>query len=150
SAARIDKDFAGQPELQAAVAETLGTTYSNLGQYEKAEVLLRRGVDLSQEHLGEKSTSTADALGRLSRLYHSTGRYDDAVKNAEKAIAAQRAADPKNPALAERLNDLGLALYFSGKPKEADKPVREAVEIGRAQPAPTRTLGESLVLLGDV
>ncbi len=152
SLARIEKDFTGQPIIEADVRESLGATYLNLGQYEKAESLLRRAVDLRVEHLGRHHADTATAWGQLSRFYHIVGRYDEAVEAAQKGIEAQRIAlGPNHPRLGERLNDLGFALFFSGKPDEAEKPVREAIEIGRAASGgPTSYLGESLQLLADI
>ncbi len=152
SAARIQKDFANQPIVEAAVRMTLGATYLNLGKYEKAEEFLRRAVDLRIEHLGKNHADTATAWGQLSRLYHLVGRYDDAIQTALSGIEAQRIAlGPKHYRLGERLNDLGFAYFHSGKPDEAEKPVREAIEIGRAQPAgPTYVLAESLSLMADI
>jgi len=149
---RIEKDFADQPIVEADVRETLGATYLNLGQYEKAEPLLRRAVDLRVEHLGPHHADTATAWGQLSRFYHIVGRYDEAVEAAHKGIEGQRIAlGPNHPRLGERLNDLGFAHFFAGRPDEAEKPVREAIEIGRAQAdGPTSFFGESLQLLADI
>jgi len=152
SLGRIEKDFAAQPIVEADVRESLGATYLNLGQYDNAEALLRRAVDLRVEHLGPHHADTATAWGQLSRFYHIVGRYDEAIEAAHKGIKAQRIAlGPNHPRLGERLDDLGFALFFSGKPDEAETPVREAIAIGRAQPdGPTSYLGESLQLMADI
>jgi eukaryotic-like serine/threonine-protein kinase len=151
SGARIDKTLGDQPVVEAAVRLTLGTTYLNLGQRDKSEAHLRRAVDLRVEHLGPHHPDTATAWGQLSRMYHIFGRYDEAVAAALSGIEAQRiAGGPKHPRLGERLNDLGYAKFVAGKLDEAAIPVREAIEIGRAQPEPTSWLGESLGLMSDI
>ncbi len=150
SLGRIDTAFANQPLVEADVRETLGAAYSNLGEYVKAEVQLRRAVDLYVGHKGPRDADTATAWGELSRLYHMTGRYDEAIDAANNGIEAQRAADPGNARLGERLNDLAYALFFSGRVDDAETPIEEAIAIGRAQPSPTRWLAESLQLQADV
>ncbi|HET8948075.1 MAG TPA: serine/threonine-protein kinase, partial [Candidatus Polarisedimenticolia bacterium] len=148
---RIGKTFAGQPVLEADVRETLGETYNTLSEFAKTEEQLKRALELRLAQLGPLHTDTGTTYGALSRLYHQTARYDEAIDAAQKGIAAERAASgPRHIRLAERLNDLGYAYYFAGKPQEAEKPVAEALEIGRAWPeGPTYPLGESLVLMGN-
>ncbi|MBP7147210.1 MAG: serine/threonine protein kinase [Acidobacteria bacterium] len=149
---RIAKTFAGQPDVEAAVRESLGSTYSSLGRYDKAEAHLRRCLELRIAHLGPHHADTATAWGQLSRLLHVLGRYEEAIAAARSGIEAQRIAlGPTHYRLGERLDDLGYALFFAGKPDEAEEPVREAVAIGRAQPqGPTYVFGESLQLMGDI
>jgi tetratricopeptide (TPR) repeat protein len=148
--ARIEKTFTNQPVVEASVRETMGATYCNLGEYEKAEPLLKRAVELRVANQGPNSPDTATSWGQLSRLYHVTGRNDEGIKAAESGIEAQRAADPTDYRLGERLNDLGFSYFAAGKLDEAGKTAREAVAIGRAQPEVTHVFGESLRLLADV
>jgi serine/threonine protein kinase/tetratricopeptide (TPR) repeat protein len=152
SLGRIEASFKGQPVLEADVRETLGETYNNIGEYDKAEAQLRRALDLRTTHLGPLHPDTGTTWGALSRTYHITGRYEEAIAAANKGIEAERASlGPRHLRLAERYNDLGYAYYFSGKPDQAEPPVREALDIGRAWPAgPTYPLGESLQLLADI
>jgi serine/threonine protein kinase/Tfp pilus assembly protein PilF len=152
SLGRIGKAFETQPVLEGAVRETLGETYNTLGEYEKAEVQLKRALELRTAGPGATSADLSTTWGALSRLYHLTGRYDEAVDAANKGIAVERGMPgPPHLRLAERLNDLGYAYYFAGKPDDAERPVREALGIGRAWPGgPSYPLGESLLLLGNV
>jgi tetratricopeptide (TPR) repeat protein len=152
SADRIEKDFANQPVVEAAVRETVGATYLNLGQHDKAETFLDRAVQLRVEHLGPHHADTATAWGQLSRLYLNAGRYDEAIKAALAGIEAQRIAlGPTHFRLGERLNDLAYAYYFAGKTDDAEQPAREAIEIGRAQPTgPSYILAESLSLASSI
>jgi serine/threonine protein kinase/Tfp pilus assembly protein PilF len=152
SLGRIEKTFQAQPVVEGDVRETLGETYTTLGEYERAEALLRRALELRLAQLGPLHSDTGTTYGALSRLYHLNARYDEAIESAGKGIAAERAAPgPPHIRLAERLNDLGYAYYFAGKPDEAEKPVREALAIGRAWPeGPTYPLGESLLLMGNI
>jgi serine/threonine protein kinase/Tfp pilus assembly protein PilF len=147
---RIQKSFASQPLIEAALSDTLGQTLSDLAQYDKAEPLLKRAIELRTKTLGPNASETALPWGRLSRLQYSVHRYDEAIASARAGIEAQRAAAPHAAAMGERLNDLGFAFWFAGKPDEAEPPVREAIAIGRAQPTPGPGLADSLLLLADI
>ena len=152
SLGRIGRTFEGQPVLEADVRETLGETYNTLGEFAKTEEQLKRALELRLAQLGPLHSDTGTTYGALSRLYHQTSRYDEAIDAATKGIAAERAAPgPRHIRLAERLNDLGYAYYFAGKPEQAETPVAEALEIGHAWPeGPTYPLGESLLLMGNI
>ncbi|HKQ97014.1 MAG TPA: tetratricopeptide repeat protein [Candidatus Polarisedimenticolia bacterium] len=149
---RIATDFKDQPVIEAAVRQSIGSTYMNLGSYDKAEAQLRRVVDLRVEHLGSRDPDTAIAWGLLSRYYHVVGKYDDAAAAARSGIEVARALPgPPTEILPERLNDLGFATFYAGHPQEAEPWVKEAIAIGRALPdAPNRVLGESLSLMADL
>ncbi len=148
---RIEAQFTSQPLVAAATLDSISATYMNLGEYEKAEPLIRRAIELRVKHLGPNDADTATSWGRLSRLLHLTGRYEDAIAAARSGIEAQRGADPTDPRLSERLDDLALALYFSGKIDEAEAPIREAIDVGRSQTGPpTYYMAESLKVLCDI
>lgn len=148
---KIEADFEGQPLVEAAVRESLGATYSTLGEWEKAETHSRRALDLRLRHLGANHEDTATAWGQVSRILHQTGRYEEAIQAAQNGIAGQRAANPASYRMGERLDDLGFAYFFSGKLEEAETAVREAIEIGRARPrGESWVLGESLSLMADI
>src|SRR5690606_10475721 len=54
AAARAERELAGEPEIEAAVANTLGRTYLSLGMLEEAERLIERGLVLRQgAHRGD-------------------------------------------------------------------------------------------------
>ena len=152
SLGRIEKDFAAQPIVEAAVRETIAVSFHNVGEFEPVEPLLRRVIELRTENLGPSHPDTAKAWGRLSRFLHTVGRYDEAIEAAKTAVAAQRASgETSGAALAERLTELGWAVYFSGRPEEASPSAEEAVALARAASTiPTAVLGESLRLLADV
>src|SRR5262245_48686442 len=147
---RIGRSFASQPLIEAAVSDSLGQTLSDLGQYDTAEPLLKRAIELRTQALGPRTAETALTWGRLSRLQQAVGRFDEAIASARAGIEAQRGAAPRSPLMGQRLNDLGFAFWFAGKPDEAEQPVLEAISIGRAQAAPGRGLAESLLLLADI
>jgi serine/threonine protein kinase len=147
---RIRSSFASQPLIEAEVSDTLGQTLSDLGQYDRAEPLLKRAIELRTQALGPRAAETALTWGRLSRLQQAVGRYDEAIASARAGIEAQRAAAPQSPLMGQRLNDLGFAFWFAGKPDQAEAPVLEAIVIGRAQTAPGRGLAESLLLHADI
>ena len=151
SLGRMGNMFQNQPLVEAGVREIIGETLSNLGQYAKAEPLLRRALELRIAQQGPQASDTGVVYGKISRMLHLQSRYDEAEKAALAGVEAERASgEPGSIRLAERLNDLGYVYLHSGRPDEAEKHVREAIAIGRATGTPTYALGDSEQILGDV
>jgi tetratricopeptide (TPR) repeat protein len=148
---RIRTSFASQPLVEAEVSDTIGATFSDLGEYDKAEPLLKRALALRIRELGPHALETAESWGRLCRQQYTEAHYDDAIASAKAGIEAMRAAAPNAPEMGKRLNDLGSALFFAGRPDDAEVPLREAVALGRAQPGgATVSLADNLSLLASI
>ena len=47
-AANIERDLAGQPEVQARIMATMGIVFTSLGLYDRAESLLKRAVMIDE------------------------------------------------------------------------------------------------------
>ncbi len=64
AAAGIEGQFPNQPLVEAALCQTMGWTYIHLGEYEMAERLLQRALELRERTLGSKHPNTLAAIGR--------------------------------------------------------------------------------------
>ncbi len=62
ASARIGERFSGQPELEHAVRQMLGTAYGRIGLPEAATTQLVRAEDLAIELYGERSLQRAEAM----------------------------------------------------------------------------------------
>jgi len=78
AAARIETRFASQPEVEAAIRQTIGTTYSQLGLYQEAQVHMARALDLRRRILGDRHPDTLTTMQELGELYIGAGKYDQA------------------------------------------------------------------------
>ena len=62
AAARIAGRFDKQPEVEAAIRDTIGQTYMDLGLYPEARTQLDRALDLQRRVLGAKNPETLKTM----------------------------------------------------------------------------------------
>ena len=62
--ANIEKDLAGQPEVQARMMGTMGAIYTGLGLYDRAERLLTKAVATDRRVFGDDDPTTLDGTQR--------------------------------------------------------------------------------------
>ena len=67
AAARIAGKFDRQPEVEAAIRDTIGQTYMDLGLYPEARTQLERALDLHRRVLGAENPKTLKTMSRLGR-----------------------------------------------------------------------------------
>ena len=77
--ARAEDELAADPEAQAEVLYTLGTLYLGVGQYARADSLLRRAIGRYRALSGPHSPGLADAVYDLGYVYTVTGPPDSAL-----------------------------------------------------------------------
>ena len=65
AAARIAGKFDRQPEVEAAIRDTIGQTYMDLGLYPEARKQLERALDLQRRVLGAENPKTLKTMSRL-------------------------------------------------------------------------------------
>ena len=86
----ISHCFADQPEIEAAVSNTMGQTYLRLSQYEKAEPLLARGLELQKNVLGDDHLTTLESLLWLGLAHMEQGKLDEAERFYQEARSGFR------------------------------------------------------------
>ena len=129
ASARIDAELSDQPEAEAAVRETLGRTYTNLGRMDEAHEHLERALKLRLTLFGDDDLSVAGSRHDLAELFYSQARYADAETECAEALAIRREyADENSPAIGESLALLTALLREQGRLDEAEAAGREAVE----------------------
>ncbi|MGD2110613.1 MAG: serine/threonine-protein kinase, partial [Phycisphaerae bacterium] len=77
---RIEKQFPDEPVIEAAVRETLGNTYMELGEWTTALIHAERALALTREQLGDRHRRTLSAMQLVGRLYRRLGRYEEAER----------------------------------------------------------------------
>jgi tetratricopeptide (TPR) repeat protein len=135
----IETRLAGQPLIQARLMRNIGAVYNELGLYGQARPLLERAVALDRT-TGDRE-ELANSLERLGVLDGDQGRFDDAERELEEAVAIYReiyGAD--DPRLAPSTADLGGVYLKRRRPHEAAPYLREALRLYSlaAQPDSTR------------
>jgi len=137
AAATIEKDFADQPQVRAALQQTLGTTYRGIGLYAAAMPLQKAAVETRTQELGDDHPETLASQNEMGSLLERMGQLSEAEPYFRKALEGRRRllGDDHQDTLVS-INNLGLLLYWLGKPEETLPLYREALEGSR------RVLGE--------
>jgi len=146
-AARPGGRFADKPSVEAAVRETLGTTYRELGDFDTAAEHFRRALEL-RERPGADPLPLARALYRLGFLGVQRGEYPEAERFYRRAIEVETAATGDPDAALESKAGLALALREMDRMAEAEAILVDVLERQK------RTLGEeasaTLVTTGNL
>jgi tetratricopeptide (TPR) repeat protein/tRNA A-37 threonylcarbamoyl transferase component Bud32 len=120
------------PETRAALMETMGKVYGNLGLYEPALQLARDAVLLRRAALGNDDPKLAESLHSLANLLRMTGDDAAAEPYLREAVAIQRRhARGDDPELARGLNNLATLLENKGETAEAERLYREVLAMKR-------------------
>lgn len=94
--------------------------------------LLDLGRDSLEDGLHEEPEVRAQLLQTLGRVYSRLGHYDEARGLLHETVESLRLRDTRDrPELATAINDLALALYRTGRSREAEERFREAIAMRR-------------------
>jgi len=89
AAARVDGKFNGQPQVEAAIRQTIGSTYLSLGLFGEAQQQLERAVEIRQRVLGKEHADTLSAMEELAEIYRTQGKYAPAEALLTNALEIQ-------------------------------------------------------------
>jgi serine/threonine protein kinase/Tfp pilus assembly protein PilF len=136
AAARLETAHTLAPEIEAAVRDTLGTTYQNLGNLKEAEKQISAGLELRRRVMGPEDRDTLTSLSNLAELYHDQGRMEEAETLDRRTLEVRRRVlGPEHAETTITMNDLAAVLFALGKQDEAEGLIRQAADIRE------RTLG---------
>jgi len=130
------------PLVQAEMYIVLARVYRSLAEHETAHNLSGQALSLLKEQASPDSVSLANAWTMRAYTLSSLGRYGEAEEAHRQALEL---TSPENkPALAERLNNLGLALFSLGQLDESQELLEEALTLRRAELPESAELAASL------
>jgi len=89
-AERIQKELAGEPELQAEMLTVIGRVYERLGLHDKAKPLLEQAVASGRRALGPEHERVAQSLHNLGVVLREMGDLAAAAPLLEEALAMRR------------------------------------------------------------
>lgn len=109
------------PEFQSP--ESLNKTAVGLykrGQYEEAELVLKRVLAIREHSLGASHPDTATSLNNLAMLYEKQGRHKEALPLLERALdICERVLGPDHPETIIGLNNLAIGYMSQARYREA-------------------------------
>jgi non-specific serine/threonine protein kinase/serine/threonine-protein kinase len=177
---RIDESFDDQPLIAAALRNTIGRTYLRLAQYDQADPLLRSSLTARRALLDDHHPDVAESLQYLGVLQRERGmlaeadevveaqadyalvasdqgRYEEAARLSREILDTRRELfDGGHVEIALALNDLGWIQVLAGQWDDAERLLREAVEmyrslLGEARPQEAAALRNGMALsLGNL
>jgi serine/threonine-protein kinase len=128
------------PALEAALRETMGRIYFNLGLFDEARTHLAEILELHRQLHGEDSMEYVGSLAALGAVFRETGDYDRAEQLTAEALARARGlVGGHHPGLIEPLNHLVTLFCYRGDYERAREPSLEALALARAYLGDTRS-----------
>jgi eukaryotic-like serine/threonine-protein kinase len=149
--ARVDA-LNGQPAVQGQLLDGIGRVYMGLGQYEQAQSVLERALNVRSGALGATHPDVADTMSSLGELARLRSRLPDADRHLRQALALHEAATGRNDAkVATDLQRLAATAVDRGDPREGKRLYEEALAVQRlVLPANDPEIAESIAGLGYV
>ena len=131
-AAQVQKELAGEPELQVEMLTTMGRTYRRLAAFDRAQQLLEQALASGRQVLGDEHAQVAQTLDYLGVVLADKGDYRAAGQRLEEALAMRRKLlGPLHPDVAVTLAELGRVYQDQGLNQRAEPLHREALDIRR-------------------
>jgi eukaryotic-like serine/threonine-protein kinase len=132
AAARIGGKFDRQPEVEAAIRDTIGQTYMDLGLSPEARTQFERALDLQRRVLGAKNPQTLKTMSRLGRIAGLQGKVPEAEMLDSQSVAIQRRVlGPEHPDTLYSMNNLASIYMDERKYAQAEALHRQVLEIKR-------------------
>ncbi len=148
AAGRVDRDLAGQPEVQATMFRVIGTTYASLGLSERALRPLRHALERERALHQAPHPDIATAALALGTTLQDIGEVDTAGALLAAAYADRKALfGPVSAEAAEAAGHLGYLRETVGDYAAAESLWTEALRVSRkvyppGDPAITKVLVE--------
>jgi tetratricopeptide (TPR) repeat protein len=144
AAARITGKFDRQPEVEAAIRDTIGQTYLGLGLYPEAGTQFERALELHRRVLGAQHPETLKTISRLGRTAFLRGKYPEAEALLRPNLEIQRRVlGPEHPDTLVSMTSLAYVYDRQGKYPQAEALQSQTLEIQRRVRGPEHpdTLG---------
>ncbi|NBC65161.1 MAG: tetratricopeptide repeat protein, partial [Bacteroidetes bacterium] len=155
TAERIDIELSNQPAVEASVRRTLGVTYWELGDIDKADFQLRQSLDLTNQLYSPPNAELSEIQVEMAKTKQVQGHYQTADSLLNLALSADLELFGKeSTTIAARLGDLGSLQWEMGNFDEAEALLRESLELEQKLRTPNHeqtasSMGNLATLLSD-
>ena len=127
---RIRGTLSNDPNVRAELMATMGTVYSNLGLYPRAEPLLVAALESRRRLLAADDPETLRLSSETARLYLRQGRNVEAEALVRGTLDIQkRVLGVEHPDSLKSMGDLARVYSAMGRYKEAEALFRETLDI---------------------
>jgi len=129
AAKTIEKEFADQPRVRAALQQTLGDTYREIGLYEPAMALQQAALQTRRDELGDDHPETLSSVHDMGALLQAMGRTDEAQPLIRAALdRSRRVLGDDHPLTMTLIADLAFLLTESAQYEDALPYARASLE----------------------
>lgn len=126
---KIETTLPGDVETRADLLSTMGDVYLDLGLYAESERLIKQGLALHRQLLGEEHEFTQLDLNKLAYLLLESGRPGEAEEIAVRALAVQqRTLGDNHLTTRYAKSNLGLAYLHLGRLQDAERLLQDVLE----------------------
>ena len=143
------------PEVRAALLDTLGRVYRNLGSYDQAAAPLEEALVLRRTLHGDEHPDVATSISHLAELRYAQGEFEVALDLSRQALERRQAGPDARPEeLAISQHQVAEMLHALGRLDEAEDLYRKAQALrtktfGRHHTSVVETLSDLGYLLFD-
>ncbi len=121
-----------QPAVQAQMLDLTGRIYMNLGQYDKANVLLEQALNLREDNFAAPHPDISESLHNIGVLFWENGKYKESEVYLRQALNMKmRLFGDSHESLPETLTALAVILKERRKFEEAEPLYYKALNINR-------------------
>jgi len=132
TAARIAGKFEKQPEIEAAIRDTMGRTYFGLGLFPESRKQLEHALELRRRVLGAEDPRTLETMSLLGSIAGEQGNYGEAESLESQTLEIQRRVlGPEHRDTLNAMNNLAGDYFSQGKFAQAEKLFSQTLEIRR-------------------
>ena len=132
AAQRIQGKFGNEPQVEAAIRNTVGTAYTGLGLYPEAAKQLEAALDLRRRVSGREHPDTLKTMNDLGNVYWREGKYAEAEALDDQTLQIERRVlGPEHPDTLVSTNNLAWVYSDEGKYPQAEALYTQALEIRR-------------------
>ena len=132
AAASIEGRFAGQPLIESAIRETIGSTYGDLGLYDQARQQLQRSLDIARPVDGDEGPATLRARDTLAWLDSASSNSAAALREYSALLAIyKRNQGPRSRDVIRTMNNVAWNQFLEGKIDVAEKALLELIPLER-------------------
>jgi eukaryotic-like serine/threonine-protein kinase len=132
AAEKIAGKFDKQPQVEAAIRDTIGQTYYDLGLYPEARKQLERALELHQRIQGPNNPKTLNTAMHLGFVAEGQGKFAEAeALESQTSETMRRVLGPEHPDTLKATGALGTVYLDRAKYAQAETIWRQNLEIER-------------------
>jgi serine/threonine protein kinase/tetratricopeptide (TPR) repeat protein len=148
-AAKLDRDYAGEPLVRARLRFILGVTHHHLGDFDRAITLIRQAAEEHESLLGPNHLQTLTCLNNLGAAYQYVGQLSQAERVQEDVLARVRLHHGADQAAVSRSMTFLARLYeVCGHAEKAVPLFEKAWALHQEQRGPDHQ--DSLVMMSNL